>query len=236
MSTIEDLDVEQQLETHRSGLAVTSLVCSLIVCCPITTILGPILAVVSLLKMKGKPHITGKGFAISSIFVGVISTLVWVAGSMYLGSLVTDLINDFGRVSTATMKAGYEGDYDTFRSHLSRKTSKATDHEIKSFIADVEGRFGPFDKAFINMQDQDQQIQSNSQQEIPLPMRFIFETKDATGHITFEFIPSDTELYEIQITCIKIEDSIHGDIIFPGDSSCYTAVAADPEKTEDDSD
>lgn len=228
---LENPDAEQT-SSHRSGLAVTALVFSLIVCCPITTIIGPILGVISLVRMKSKPHISGKGFAWSAIIVGIIATVLWAIASMFIAKFATEFIEQTKRVSTETIQAGYDADYDTFRSHLSRSSSKVTDSEIKTFIELLQERFGTFDTAFFNMEEQNQEIQSTNQ-EAPIPIRFIFETKDTTGYIVFEFVPGKNFDYEMQIGCIKIRDSENGDIIFPLDSIC--APANDSKKDSDGS-
>lgn len=217
-NNIEDLDAVQ-VERQRSGLAVTSLVCSLIICCPITTVLGPLLGVIALFRLKGKPHLSGKSFAISGIVIGIIATLFWVIASTYISKYAMEFVEQTREVSTETIQAGYDGNYDEFRSHLSRSSDDVTDAEIKAFIAILEDRFGKFDSAFLNMQEENKEIQQTSQ-EVPIPIRFIFETKDTTGFMTFEFIPGTEYGYEMKIGCIQIHDSKNGDIIFPEDSIC----------------
>lgn len=217
-NNIEDLDAVQ-VERQRSGLAVTSLVCSLIICCPITTVLGPLLGVIALFRLKGKPHLSGKGFAISGIVIGIFATLLWALASTYISKYAMEFVQQTREVSTETIQAGYDANYDEFRSHLSRSSDDVTDAEIKSFIAILEDRFGKFDSAFLNMQEENQEIQQTSQ-EVPIPIRFIFETKDTTGFMTFEFISGTKYGYEMKIGCIKIHDAKNGDIIFPEDSIC----------------
>ena len=230
-NNIENIDAEQT-SRQRSGLAVTALVFSLIICCPITTIIGPILGVIALVRMKSKPHISGKGFAWSAIVVGIVATVLWAIASMFIAKFATEFVEQTKRVSTETIQAGYDGDYDTFRSHLARSSSTVTDGEIKTFIELLKKRFGTFDTAFLNMQEQNQDIQSTNR-EAPIPIRFIFETKDTTGYIVFEFVPGKDLDYEMQIGCIKIRDPENGDIIFPPDSIC--APANDSTKDSDGS-
>ncbi len=227
---IEDLDAVQ-VEQQRSGLAVTSLICSLIICCPITTILGPLLGVIALFRLKSRPHLTGKGFAISGIAVGIITTLIWVVLSIYTSKFIMGFVEQTNRISTDSIQAGYDGNYDEFRGYLSRSSDDATDAEIKSFITVLEERFGKFDSAFLNMEEQKQEIQQTAQ-EVPIPVRFIFETKDTTGYITFEFIPGTGFNYEMKIGCIKIKDAKNGDIIFPIDSICAPAKTSSEESDD----
>ncbi len=54
----------------RSGLAVASLVCSLIFFCPLTTLLGPLLGLIALATMGGDPPKRGKGMAATGIVLG----------------------------------------------------------------------------------------------------------------------------------------------------------------------
>ncbi len=53
-------------ETKTSGLAVTSLVFSLILCCPLTTILGPLLGLGALVQIGRNPALKGRGIAFAA--------------------------------------------------------------------------------------------------------------------------------------------------------------------------
>ena len=62
-----------------SGLAVASLVCSLILCIPLLGLVGAILGIASLGATK-RPGVRGRGLAVAGILVGLLATVVWVAG------------------------------------------------------------------------------------------------------------------------------------------------------------
>ena len=132
MSEVQNLDEINNHENNvmfqeRSTLATAALVSSLIVCCPITTILGPILGVLALIRLPSRPHLKGKGFAWSSIIVGIIATVVWVVLGWLTVNFFTDFVEQTRTVSTETIQAGYDKDYNTFRSHLTRSSSQVSD-------------------------------------------------------------------------------------------------------------
>ena len=60
--------------SRTSGLAISSLVCSLIFCCPLTTIIGPILGLIAFVSIGSKPNLRGKGLALTGIILGVLMT------------------------------------------------------------------------------------------------------------------------------------------------------------------
>jgi len=57
-----------------SRLAITSLIFSLILCCPLTTILGPLLGLVSVIRIGGNPALKGRGIAVLMLHPGLVAT------------------------------------------------------------------------------------------------------------------------------------------------------------------
>jgi hypothetical protein len=230
MNEVQNLDgINNQennvLSQERSTLTTVALISSLIVCCPVTTILGPILGVVALIRLRSRPHLKGKGLAWSSIIVGIIATAVWAVLGMLTFNFITDFVEQTRTVSTETIQAGYDSDYSTFRSYLTKSSSQVSDEEIQIFIETLKERYGNFDSAFFNMQEQEQTEITQTTREAPIPIHFVFETTDATGIIMFEFVPTN-DWYEMKIGCIQIEDTKHGDIVFPVDSPCAPPVSS----------
>jgi len=216
---ILDLDIEPNAR-QVSTLAVSALICSLIICCPILSLLGVLLGVIALVRLKSLTHLKGKGLAWSGIVIGVVSTVIWVVVSMYAGKMFTDFMAQTSTVSTETIDAGYADDYQTFRSHLDSSISNITDEEINTFIGELESRYGKFDSAFLNMEEQNQTVMATRAGEAPIPIRYVFETTDATGFIVFSFIGKTAFEFDMKIICIKIVDSAEGNIYFPTNSIC----------------
>ena len=68
------LDNPEVQPPKTSRLAVTSLIFSLILCCPLTTILGPLLGLVSVIRIGGNPALKGRGISVAAILLGENST------------------------------------------------------------------------------------------------------------------------------------------------------------------
>lgn len=233
MNTIEELSVEVQPQ-ERSGLATVALVCSLIICCPVTTIIGPILGLISLFTLKGR---SGKGFAWTAIIVGLISTVLWIAIGVFVGGMAMRFLEKAGEVTTTTIQAGYDGDYASFKQGLARNSSDVTDEEIASFVEELQNRYGKFDSANFNMEEQESALKPTAG-EAPLPIIFVFETTDVTADVLFVVIPSGGLEYELKVGCMRINDSKNGDLIFPKDSNCNPArqdTHGSPTEKEPDS-
>ncbi len=228
MNMIEEISIETNVQ-QRSGLATVALICSLIICCPITTLVGPILGIISLITLKGR---AGKGFAWTAIIVGFITTIIWVAAGMFGYKMAMQFVEKAGEVSTTTIQAGYDGDYATFRQGLARSSLNVTDEEIDSFIEELQSRYGKFDSAVMNLEEQDQALQPSAG-EAPIPVRLIFETTDVSADVLMVIIPSSGMEYDLKVNCFRINDSKNGDIIFPKDSSCDSSIQESIEPSED---
>ncbi len=133
---VPDLDAQK-----TSGLAVGSLVCSLILCCPITTIVGPLLGVGALIQIGGNPALKGRRIALAAILLGVVFTL-GQAGVCYRGYDV--FVRPYMTGPAAALTAGFSGDLAAFRSEFDPAAAKATDAQISEFIEALRGRYGEF--------------------------------------------------------------------------------------------
>ena len=219
MNSIEELSIETET-SQRSGLATAALISSLIVCCPIATIVGPILGIISLATLKGRP---GKGFAWTAIVVGLISTVLWIGAGVFFGQMAFKFIGQVGETTTKTIEAGYEGDYEAFRTGLSQSSMHVTDEEIKSFISELTLRYGKFDSATMNLEEQEQALKPRAD-EAPFSVRLIFETTDVNAEVLMHIIKGAGYDFETKIGCFKINDAENGDLIFPKDSYCAPEV------------
>jgi hypothetical protein len=146
--------------------------------------------------------------------------VLWVVAGMFAEKMFSGFVVQTSTVSTETIDAGYADDYQTFRSHLDASISNVTDEEIDTFSGELESRYGKFDSAFLNMEEQNQAVMSTRQGEAPIPIRYVFETTDVTGYIVFSFHGKQDLSYDMKIICIKIVDSANGDIYFPTNSVC----------------
>jgi hypothetical protein len=202
-----------QTKRQRSGMATASLICALILCCPIVTLIGVILGIVALLRMRGK-GLTGRGLAWAGIIIGLVVT---VLSSLFL------------YVAT---NVGIAGDMESFRSEFTHGAIGASDEEITSFVEILTERFGVFDQAVIDMAT----IQSAQQplsNEPELPIQLVFETKTVSAIAVFTIVEGTETLIDIQIQCLSIHDPDNGDIAFPLASLCSSSVSESETKTDE---
>ena len=230
---IEDIGLDTSVP-KRSGLATAALIASLIICCPITTIIGPILGIISLVSLRGKPHISGKGFAWTAIIVGVIATVIWAFAGIFIGKMAIQFIEKSSEVTTSTIQAGYDGDYVAFRSGLARDAVQVSDDEIKTFIDELETRYGKFDSASLNLEGDTRRTGASAPNTAATPMRFLFESTDVVGDVVFEVIPSEGAKIELFIRSFKIIDP-NGNIVFPESlDTAITEQKSDAPKSADE--
>ena len=99
---------EQPLvEQKTSGLAIASLVCSLIICCPLTTLIGPFLGLAAVLTIGSNPARKGKGLAMAGIIIGIFATVGWGTITVW-GHKNINVPVQYGPVEV--MAAGFSGD------------------------------------------------------------------------------------------------------------------------------
>jgi hypothetical protein len=202
---------------ERSKLAIWSLICSLIFCCPIVTIFGPILGAIALIKMKSNPR-SGKGMAISGIIIGVITTVLSVGALLFAFTAAKKVMNQVTESASEVITASYAKEYDKARESFAAQTNDVTNEDLQSFANELQSRYGAFDSITVNWSAEEQQLEPKGQLT-PMPVILIFETESVHATIMFEVIPGG-DFVVSKFCCIQIEDAVHGNVIFPVDSPC----------------
>ena len=214
----ESFEPQEQSESlDRSKLAVWSLICSLIFCCPIVTIFGPILGAIALIKMKSNPR-SGKGMAISGIIIGVITTALSVGALLFAFTAAKKIMNQVTESASEVITASYAKEYDKARDSFSEQTNDVTDEALQSFANELQSRYGAFDSITVNWSAEEQLLEPEGQLT-PMPVILIFETEFVHATIMFEVVPGG-DFVVSKFCCIQIEDAVHGNVIFPVDSPC----------------
>lgn len=131
--------------SRTSILAITSLVLSLICFVPTLSVVAVLLGALSLIFiLNSKGRLSGRGFAIGGIVLGLVVTAFQVA--LLIGA--SSLVNAMLRSASAPYAALESGDAKQFRSYLNSTASSAvTDDQIRSFAAAVKqasGKVVPF--------------------------------------------------------------------------------------------
>ncbi len=133
--------------TKTSGLAVTSLIFSLILCCPLTTILGPLLGLGAMVRIGRNPALKGRGLALTAIILGIGFTV-------FQGFCVRFAWDHFYRVMFTgpgnALVAGFAGDVSGFQADFTGPAANATDEEVAAFVDELRNRYGEFQKSWIS--------------------------------------------------------------------------------------
>ena len=88
-----DIGAASPAARRTSRLAIGSILSSLVVCCPVTTILGPLLGGVALKKIGADPALRGRGLAMTGIALGLIFTILQALTGLWLKEKILDPTN-----------------------------------------------------------------------------------------------------------------------------------------------
>jgi hypothetical protein len=210
----------------QSGLAITALVFSLILCCPLTTLLGPILGVVALATIGSNPMRKGKGMAVVAIIIGLIASAAWGGLIVYGVRKSIEMSKAIENAPANAMNAGYAGNFLGVRSEFYGPGATATDADIAEFFDTLKSRYGNFKS--VKISNQRNSNPPMGQPSISLPHDFVFDGATVAGNIDFVIMDQVTGQWIWgKIDSITIRDPALGDLSFPpSPSSKRTATTA----------
>lgn len=198
---------------QTSKLAIASLVCGLVFCCPVTTLLAPLLGIAHFVAAAGKPWVRGAGLAIGGILLGLVMSAGWgfVAWSTY------KLFDQAMRLPQAAFAALSASDVAEFRSMWQGLAEGSEgDAQITAFRQDLEARYGAFESMRID--EQGQQPPPAGSQAFTLPFIATFAGTDGASvevPVIVTFMPSQVAL-ELKLVLVEFLDADRGDLVFPG--------------------
>ena len=229
---IIDLGEQNRIsDTPRCGMATASLICSLILCCPIVTLVGVILGIVALVKIRGSA-MSGRGIAWAGIIIGILTTTLTTLFMIIAVNVGLGVLEQTPESVTTAIKAGITGDIEKFRMEFTHEAVAASDDEITSFLETISTRYGVFDKAVIDMATM-QAGQQPSGDEAELPIQLVFETKTISAIAVFTIAKGTDSWIDVQIQCLLIRDPENGDVAFPLASQCGSSVSETDTKTDE---
>ena len=229
---IIDLGEQNRIsDKPRCGMATASLICSLILCCPIVTLVGVILGIVALMKIRGSA-MSGRGLAWAGIIIGILTTTLTTLFMIIAINVGLGVLEQTPESVTTAIKAGITGDIEKFRMEFTHEAVAASDDEITSFLETISTRYGVFDKAVIDMATM-QAGQQPSGDEPELPIQLVFETKTISAIAVFTVAEGTDSWIDVQIQCLLIHDPENGDVAFPLASQCGSSVSETDTKTDE---
>ncbi len=216
-------------ELKTSGLAIGSLVCSLICCVPVTTIPGILLGIAAMVSIGNNPARKGKGLAMAGILLGVIFT----AGQAYVYPKVIDFVGEtFELVMNGpsdALVAGFANDPVAFKSNFYGTGAQATDAEAQAFIDTLRSRYGEFKACRFDEQGPTSKAFGQSSTVFPYFLTFDNATLDAAVQIIWVDERTNDMVYKFG--WITVKDADLGDLRYPAKKrrpDADTAPDADP--------
>lgn len=219
MSQLEPtFGAEETRPAKTSGFAIGSVICSLICCIPVTTILGVLLGVVGLLSINAKPTLRkGKGLAITGIVLGVMFTVAQVA-LLPVAKRGWDFMMGYAEFvqegPSAALTAGASGDFAAFRDAFVGTGATLTDAEAMAFFDAMSDRYGNFVSVHLNEQAGTSQPQFG-QPSAPFPYVITFDTGPVDGEAVLVFADQSTGQFLKKLDSIVIFDDQLGDLSYP---------------------
>ncbi len=211
-------------ELKTSGLAIGSLVCSLICCVPVTTIPGILLGIGAMVSISNNPARKGKGLAVAGILLGVIFT----AGQAYVYPKVIEFAGKtFELVMNGpndALAVGFASDPVAFKSHFYGTGAQATDAEAQAFIDTLRSRYGEFQSCRFDEQGSTSPAFGDPSSVFPYIITFDNATLNADVQIIWFDKRTDSMVYKFGWMTVKDPDPDLGDLRYPAKKP-----RADPE-------
>lgn len=214
MSQYENPYYAEIAETPQktSGMAISSLVCSLICCIPITTILGAVLGALALVRISGNPALRGKGFAVGGLILGI--TFTAIQGWIVYGAVTTYVM--FKASPYQALEPGFRGDYASMRAHFGPNGMSATDEEAQAFIESLRSRYGELIESTIRWEDYRGMAQPTpGATEVTLPWVLVFDRGEVRAELTFREQDQVKSADSVIFYAITVVDGTDGNLTFP---------------------
>ncbi len=208
---------QEPVEVRKtSGLAIASLVCSLICCIPLTTIAGVLLGIGAMVSIGRDPLKKGKGLAMAGIVLGAVFTAVfsvgWLVGAPKVYALVKESMLVVERGPRDALAAGFAGDTAGFKAAFHGEGATASDAVAQSFIEGLRVRYGEFVGSQIHQQ---QNQQTFGTPVVPFSYTIEFSPKKLNAETQIVFSDPKTGGFIMKIGYITIFDEELGDMTYP---------------------
>ncbi len=195
-----------------SGLAISSLVCSLICCLPVTTILGVVLGIAAMVSISSHPEKKGKGLAIAGILLGVVFTIGHAVVYPKAWAMMKEWYAVIETGPRDALAAGFTGDIAGFKAAFHGAGATASDAEAKAFIDELRSRYGEFNGS---RRLQQQTGQTFGSPVVPFAYAVEFSQEEVNAETEIVFSDPKTGGFIMKIGHITIFDEERGDLTYP---------------------
>ena len=225
--------IESTPEPPYSGVAITSLVLSLLVCIPGAALVGLVLAAVGI-AVTGPGRRRGRGVAISGLLVSLLVTILWVGGVVFAWVFLVDTIKFVMESPNQTMTAVFDADDAAVKARFDPSVG-LTDEDISRFRETATSRFGSFVEVRIDESGEPVQSPDGS---LVMPLRVRFESGTIDGEIELSsgWVPEFSSFFGVRRITLESEEgdklTLGGTWVGSGVGSGGTSSTEQPDDTE----
>lgn len=199
---------------RTSGLAVASLICSLICCLPLTTVLGALLGIGAMISIGGDPAKRGKGLALTGIVLGILFTIGQFVIYPKVYNFSKEMFQFVDHGATEALATAFNGDLVGFRSQFYGPGATATDVEVQEFLTELTDRYGQYHGGHFDPTREAQQ--TLGEPKVPFPYLLQFDSADVNAEAVVVFADPDAHKgFIVKMESIRILDDTRGDVVFP---------------------
>lgn len=227
MTTFDDQFGEAYAgEQKTSGMAIASLVCSLICCLPVTTIPGVLLGIAAMVSIGNDPAKKGKGIAVTGIVLGVLFTVGQAAIYPPAIDYIKEMLKLVEKGPETALIAGFDGDIAGFKSQFHGPGAMATDAEAQAFLDQLRARYGEFE--LTSMRGQSQQSPFG-QPIVTFDYVLIFKNTEVKCATEIAFSDPKKGGFINKLSSITVDDPDLGLLVYPPEPGDADATPAPPE-------
>lgn len=198
---------------RTSGLAVGSLVCSLIFCCPITTLLAPFLGLAAIVSIGNNPMRRGKGLALAGILLGIIFTAIWAVALVWIGGYAKEAFAMVEGGPREALTAGFNGDIAGFKAQFHGDGATAPDDQARAFLDELRKRYGGFVSS--QMSESGRTNPQPGNPVVPFPYILTFDNGNVDATVEIVFADQQTGGFINKLGSIVVHDPQRGDLTYP---------------------
>ncbi|MSR44443.1 MAG: hypothetical protein EXS15_03670 [Phycisphaerales bacterium] len=197
--------------TRVSKAAITSLVLSLVFCCPITTIAGFLTGLLAVIFTMRDRSLTGRWMAIVAMVISIAATglqATMIAG--FYDTLWVPIMTG----PAAAMREGDAGRLESFQSHFAvASVDGNTIESARTFLEEVKTRYGAFESAALESPSAPSTAPSAGQD---FAADYLMEFANGRMRANCALQIADPKGgISMRLKSLVIRDAEHGDLCFP---------------------
>lgn len=200
-------------------LAIASLVSGLVFCCPVASLLAPVLGIAHFIAAAGKPWVRGGGLAIGGILLGVIFTAGWafIAWSGY------SVFRQATEISQQVMADLDAGDLEAAKARF--LGDGVTTEELSAGFSAVTDRYGTFES--MRFDEAAEAPPSGNTIELPFVATFDRDGETREVPVRVSLMPRPGTL-DIRIVEIEFGDEDESPLLIPPGGQAIEDLAPTP--------